>query len=197
MNQRATQIDRTRNAILEAAIDAFLGETDPADLTMQALADAAGVSHRTLYRHFPSRKELVNAVGKEVDRKAAESGAWKEIESFDSWTQGVEQTVAFGAAHREQLRRSLAMSIATGEFRTDRDERYWDLFRERFPHLDDETARRAFLCIRTLLSASNVILMAERFGLAPDEMTPVIEFGVDTLLDRVAQMDESVEGASS
>jgi AcrR family transcriptional regulator len=197
MNQRASQIDRTRNAILDAAIDAYLGETDPSELTMQAIADAAGVSHRTLYRYFPSRRELVNAIGKEIDAQLAETGGWVEVDAFDTWISAVERAMAFGAIHREQLRRSLVLAVTSGDHRTDRDEMYWQLFQDRFPHLDEQTARQAFLCIRTLLSASNVILMGERFDLSPEELAPVIDFGVEALIGRVAELDGATTRASS
>jgi AcrR family transcriptional regulator len=189
MNQRIAQIDRTRQAILEAAIDAYLSESDPTDLTMQAIADAAGVSHRTLYRHFSSRQALINAIGQAVDQRLVDTGTWNEITSFEAWTSRVDDVVAFGAAHRDQLRRGLALAIATGDHRTDRDEMYWEYFRERFPHLDDETARQSFVCLRSLLSAINVILVGERFDLSPDELAPAIGFGVETLLARITALD--------
>jgi AcrR family transcriptional regulator len=197
MNQRTAQIDRTRQAILDAAIDTYLGEADPSELTMQNIADAAGVSHRTLYRYFPSRQELTNAIGKEMDRRTIEGGVWTEVTSFEVWTSGIEDVVAFGAAHREQLRRTLTLSLATGEYRTDRDEMYWELFQERFPHLDERTAREAFLCIRALLSAANVILMGERFDLSPDDLAPVIDFGVHALVEHITALDAAAAEASS
>jgi AcrR family transcriptional regulator len=197
MNQRVAQIDRTRQAILEAATDLYLSESDPTALTMQAIADAAGVSHRTLYRHFSSRQELINAIGQAVDQRLVDSGLWNEVTSFETWIGGVDEVVAFGAAHRDQLRRGLAIAIATGDHRTDRDEMYWDFFRARFPHLDDETARQSFVCVRSLLSAINVILMGERFDVAPDELAPTIGFGVQALLDRIAALDEAAQEASS
>jgi AcrR family transcriptional regulator len=197
MNQRTAQIDRTRQAILEAAIDAYLSESDPTDLTMQTIADAAGVSHRTLYRHFSNRRELVNAIGRAVDQRLVDSGLWSEITSFEAWISGVDEVVAFGAAHRDQLRRGLALAVSTGDHRTDRDEMYWEFFRERFPHLDEESARQSFVCLRSLLSAVNVILMGERFDLSPDELAPAIGFGVETLIGRITEMDRAAAEASS
>jgi len=198
MNQRVNQLDRTRTAIIEAASEAIFGETDPGSLTMQALADAAGVSHRTLYRHFSSRKELINAVGARIDEDMADDVPAAVTDSFEAWVSQIAQVIAFGATHRETLRRGLVVGIAGSEFRSDRDDAYWSHFRDRFPNLGDVEARQDFVALRHLLGASNVILMGERFGLSPEQLVPVIERSVATLLaDIERRNDRATEGDAS
>lgn len=51
----------TRDRILDAARDLIL-HRHPAALTVQQIADTAGVSHRTIYRYFPTKDELIHAV---------------------------------------------------------------------------------------------------------------------------------------
>jgi AcrR family transcriptional regulator len=198
MNQRASQLDRTRTAIVDAASEMVFGETDPSAITMQAVADAAGVSHRTLYRHFASRQDLVNAVGAAIDDMVDGSIASDVLSSFDAWVGSIPDVVAFGAAHREPLRRGLMVGIAGGEFRSDRDERYWGLFRERFPHLDEKEARQDFVALRHMLGASNVITMGERFGMSPEELVPVLERAVGTLVADIERRNEAAgKGATA
>ncbi len=182
MNLRTNQLDRTRTAILEAAKTFVFGEADPASFTMQAVADAAGVSHRTLYRHFESRQDLVNAVGAVLDEELTDVVATDVLDSFEKWTGQVDQVLTFGAMHREALRRGLVVGITGAEFRSDRDEAYWRIFRQRFPHLDETEARQDFVALRHLLGASNVILMGERFRMSPEELTPAIQRSIDTLI---------------
>ena len=60
---------RNRDAILAAALAAL---TESPDASLNAIAKRAGVANATLYRHFPTRAELVLAtyereVGKLVD----------------------------------------------------------------------------------------------------------------------------------
>ena len=198
MNVRTNQLDRTRAAIIEAATEMVFGETDPRAITMQAVADAAGVSHRTLYRHFASRQELINAVGASLDEEFEESGAEDVLTSFDTWISSIPFVVAFGATHREQFRRGLLVGISSGEFRTDRDARYWSLFRKEYPHLDGVEARQDFVALRYLLSATHVISIGERFDLSPEELVPVIERSVATLLADIERRDDAArDGASS
>lgn len=62
---RRTDAVRNRARILEAAYPAF--SADP-DVSLNTIAKLAGVGAGTLYRHFPSREDLVLAVyAREVD----------------------------------------------------------------------------------------------------------------------------------
>lgn len=58
----------TSDAILDAT-DAVLGKYGLKKLTMEDVANAAGVSRRTIYEYFPSKKDLVLAsIDRVVDR---------------------------------------------------------------------------------------------------------------------------------
>ncbi len=187
MNQRTQQIDRTRNAIIEAATDIVMNAVDPTEFTMQNVADAAGVSHRTLYRHFASREELINAVGAAIDTDLAYSKDPLTLGSFEAWLAGVAGTVAFGAANRDMMRRALSLGITTGQWRTDRDASYWELFRERFPHLGEGEAREDFAVLRHVLGASNAVLIGERFELEPVRTAAGIERAARALVANIAE----------
>jgi AcrR family transcriptional regulator len=56
LNERRRQ--DTRTAIADAAVRLFL-ERGFVETTMEEVADAAGVSRRTAYRHFPTKDDLV------------------------------------------------------------------------------------------------------------------------------------------
>ncbi len=59
---RSTAIhDRVAGAILDAAADLLAAGGEPPSLT--EVAAAAGVSRATLYRHFPTRERLLEALG--------------------------------------------------------------------------------------------------------------------------------------
>jgi AcrR family transcriptional regulator len=57
---RRDAMDRTRQRITDAAI-ALHGSVGPAATTMSAVAERAGVTRATLYRHFPTEAELFAA----------------------------------------------------------------------------------------------------------------------------------------
>src|SRR5512134_1076600 len=62
---------RTRRAILEAMVDVIM-ESDGIGFSVQAVADRAGVTHRTVYNHFPTREALNDAFAEHVEQALAE-----------------------------------------------------------------------------------------------------------------------------
>ncbi len=187
MNQRIQQTDRTRNAIVKAATEIVFGAASPDEFTMQIIADAAGVSHRTLYRYFANREELINAVGAEYDQRLESSTGIPDIGTFDRWTGHIEEIMDFGAMHRDVLRRALGLAVVTGQWRTDRDAAYWEMFRERFPHLGENEAREDFAVLRHVLWSTNAILIGQRFSLNSEAVAAGVERAVQAL---VADIDE-------
>jgi len=58
---------RNRRTVLNAAV-ALLAQRPQA--TMQEVADASGLGRTTVYRHFPRRQDLIDALFTEVIREA-------------------------------------------------------------------------------------------------------------------------------
>jgi AcrR family transcriptional regulator len=61
---------RNRRLVLDAAV-ALLAERPQA--TMQEVADASGLGRTTVYRHFPRRQDLIDALFEEVLRESGET----------------------------------------------------------------------------------------------------------------------------
>ena len=60
MRARAAGMDRTRERITHAAVELH-GTIGPAATTMSGVAERAGVTRATLYRHFPNEEALFTA----------------------------------------------------------------------------------------------------------------------------------------
>ena len=60
MHRRSENIDDTRLKIVEATVELH-GTVGPAATTVMGIADRAGVTRATVYRHFPDDLSLVNA----------------------------------------------------------------------------------------------------------------------------------------
>jgi AcrR family transcriptional regulator len=67
LKSRAANVEETRRRIVEAAMELH-GTVGPAQTTVSAIAQRAGVQRQTYYRHFPEERELF----------AACSGLWEE-----------------------------------------------------------------------------------------------------------------------
>jgi AcrR family transcriptional regulator len=79
MRKRAQSVDQTRLRITEAAVRLHT-TTGPANTTMSAVADEAGVSRVTLYRHFPDDEHLFAACSMHWSQQhpAPDPTAWRE-----------------------------------------------------------------------------------------------------------------------
>jgi AcrR family transcriptional regulator len=60
LKQRAEQMDETRRRITEAAVELH-GTVGPAQTTVSAIAERAGVQRLTVYRHFPDEHAIFAA----------------------------------------------------------------------------------------------------------------------------------------
>ena len=58
---RSRQKEQTRDLILDA-VDAILRRAPLSEVTIAAVAHEAGITERTIYRHFPTREDLLDAV---------------------------------------------------------------------------------------------------------------------------------------
>jgi len=80
---------RNRDAILAAALEAL---TESPDASLNAIAKRAGVANATLYRHFPTRADLVLAtyereVGRLVDAADVLLRKQAPIDALRSWVE--------------------------------------------------------------------------------------------------------------
>lgn len=80
MRQRAEQIDRTRQRITEAAVQLHT-TVGPAHTSISALAEAAGVTRLTVYRHFADDEQLFAACQAHwaMQHPAPDPGGWLEV----------------------------------------------------------------------------------------------------------------------
>lgn len=83
---RAEHAERTRTRILDAVV-VLVGERGNCEFTMPEVADASGVSVRTLYRYFPSRQHVIDAVATVADQAAASNlpAAEFDLANFGAW----------------------------------------------------------------------------------------------------------------
>jgi AcrR family transcriptional regulator len=80
MRRRAEQIDQTRQRIVEATVELH-GSVGPASTTIAAIAEAAGVTRLTVYRHFPDDAALFGACSAHwlSGQQLPDPGAWSQI----------------------------------------------------------------------------------------------------------------------
>jgi AcrR family transcriptional regulator len=80
MNKRAEQVDTTRQRIVDAAV-ALHGSVGPARTTISGVAEQAGVTRLTVYRHFADDEALFSACSSHwlSQQQLPDPAAWSEL----------------------------------------------------------------------------------------------------------------------
>ena len=180
---RAEQAAVTRDRVVDAAVELLSGG-DATEVGMQDVADRAGVSVRTLYRHFATREELFDAVVKSIrERMAAMAGPppvglAAQIEStrevvgavleLEPLYRALFATQAGRDSHqRGARRRRAAMTEAVaGEL----------------DGLDDDEVRLCTALIHLVTSSTAVLFLKDYWGLDADETARVLGWGGGALI---------------
>ena len=178
---------RTRRAILEAMVDVIM-ETDAIGFSVQAVADRAGVTHRTIYNHFPTREALCDAFSDYVDELLAESSgaaaepAWS-LASLPQLVEGLYRTLAL----RDRHARAYVM-LMIGNRRPMTAWRKRSLMAEKLIAREQSgqiplTPRQVTAVIRMFVSTMGWHLLTEQCGLSTDEAAAASAWATRTLLD--------------
>jgi AcrR family transcriptional regulator len=190
-------MEATRRAILEAAVDLFL-ERQSDGFSVQEVADRAGLTHRTVYRYFPTRQELLGATAQRLAPSVAED-PFSEVSTVEEWIDAAGAHFARTEANLEIVRRVVAAMLASEDRRLfgqdirDRDASRWGVFRRQFPHLPEREARRTFATLRHLMSSTSYVLYRLRFGLSPAEATQAIRSAASQIVEQAARGDRAAK----
>ena len=177
---------RTRRAILEAMADVIL-EADGIGFSVQAVADRAGVTHRTIYNHFPTREALCDAFSDYVDELlAASSGAPEPTWSLASLPLLVEELYRTLALRDRHARAYVMLMI--GNRRPMTAWRNRSLMAEKLIAREQSgrtpvTPRQVTAAIRMFVSTMGWHLLTEQCGLSTDEAAAASAWATRTLLD--------------
>ena len=178
---------RTRRAILEAMVDVIM-ETEGIGFSVQVVADRAGVTHRTIYNHFPTREALCDAFSDYVDELLGASAGWTEepawsLVSLPMIVEGLYQTLAL----RDRHARAYVM-LMIGNRRPMSAWRKRSLMAEKLIAREQSgqvplTPRQVTAVIRMFVSTMGWHLLTEQCGLSTGEAAAASAWATRTLLD--------------
>lgn len=184
---REARRTETRNRIVQAALE-LLAAQDPAAISMPAVAQASGVSLRTVYRYFPNKPELLEAAGVWFDGREWIAAVGKDgPEELTPHDFGTYQRVRFADFDRNRAAVLAQLSTPGGrELRRQRLGEQRDLVRSLVGGqvsglADADLHRLADAAIATSSSASFAELV-DRMGLAPDEAADLTVWMLEAFL---------------
>jgi AcrR family transcriptional regulator len=182
-----TTRERTRRAILEAMVDVIM-ETDGIGFSVQAVADRAGVTHRTIYNHFPTREALCDGFSSYVDEQLAagagltEEPAWS-LEALPTIVENLYRTLASRDRHARayvMLMIGNRRPMSAWRKRSLRAERMVAKVQSKQVPL---TPRQVTAVIRMFASTMGWHLLTEQCGLSTDEAAAASAWATRTLVD--------------
>ena len=147
MRRRAEQVDETHQRIVEATVDLH-GSVGLAATTIAAIAEKAGVTRLTVYRHFPDESALFDACSAHwmSQQQLPDPGAWAQIgDPAGRLRAGLADLYRFYRAGADMLtnvyRDFAALPEAYQQLLTDRDRMFRDVLAAPFEGAGDQDRR--------------------------------------------------------
>ncbi len=172
----------TRDLILDALTRLVL-EEGVHDFSVQRVAELAGVSHRTIYRHFASREDLLEAL---AIRLASQMP--RELSSYDA----CEVRDAIRDIHavftKESKRvKALAILAAGARIRLPHRKKNTRVVQRTLApltaHLAAEEAEAVAILIRSIAGSFMWFHLTDEHGLDPERTTRLVVWAVQALID--------------
>ncbi|BCW90559.1 hypothetical protein sos41_37310 [Alphaproteobacteria bacterium SO-S41] len=191
---REAQKEETRKRILDAAA-ALIETVSPAGLSFAAIAKQAGVQERTVYRHFPTKDLLLEALWAWMDPRIG-------IKSFP---QSEEELVAFPARvfpafdDNEQLMRAFWSSPQGREFRLGMNEKRKAAICKSVSaateEMDPREAAWLTAAVQLLYSGAAWMTMKDYWGFSGDEAGKASSFVIGLLMKAARERAAETRGA--
>lgn len=157
---------RTRDELVAAAVGLLVRGEEP---TMRAVAAAAGVGERTIYRYFPSREELEAAVRAQMAPRLS-APLCATVDGLEDY---VDRLYATFEANAELTVATVSSSVAQAELKGTRARNLKDLtalLRAGFPQASASDVRAAAGSLRTVLSGAGWVFQRHGCGLTAEEV---------------------------
>lgn len=181
---RSKQQELAREMILRATAEAA-AEDPLLGFSMQEVACRADVSLRSLYRHFPTRRRLFEALHDWGADHADVAGLVEPLEVLEDLPAVAHELFVRFETDRAVVRAGVISSLSMGA--QPERQREWDrmaerLFQDSGLKLGEAEAREAFAVVRLLFTGRVWLSLTERFGLDTRAAADAVEWASSTLI---------------
>lgn len=170
----------TTARIVNALVDVI--STDGiTEFSVQAVADRASVSHRTVYRHFPSREALLEGITDYLEDPMRAEGLPGVPENLDECVDTIESVFTFFEANAPMIEAMVIVRLALGmepSRSRERTEGFVEIVRKGAPHLSADEAHSYAMGLRAIASSQHWYVLTRRLGLSTEQASKV---AADTL----------------
>ena len=181
---REQQVDFTRDLIVRA-FRGLLENDDPDAITYPQVAEAAGVSLRTVYRYFPTRADLLQSAAQWFG-ELTEGAPWDDPRSVRDLVGAIphlgrlfdEHTNVFRALSDDALERPRREAVAAA-------------VAEVSGNLPEDEARRAEAMLCYVRSGRAWLVLHDRYGLDGDAIAATLDWAATALLEDLRRRNEA------
>jgi AcrR family transcriptional regulator len=185
---RDQQAEFTRQIVMEAA-KRVLDTYSIDEFSIQKIAEEAGMSHRTVYRYFPTRQALLDSFTDWIEDTVApipvEANPQPETreEILASVRIAFDRFDRFAPYFRASLMLASRGETIQPQRQRQRDEFIRKALTRVLEPLDDEQAAKAYAIIRILVGAQSWQALHDRFELTDGKAGDAAIWAVEVLLD--------------
>lgn len=184
---RERQASLTQNDILDA-FTALLEDNRVDDITSREIAEAAGVSQPTLYRHFPDREAMLHGITARIaDRMYTPDGP-PTPSDLDSMGTAIEARFIVSEDFPVEVRAEALLNADPRRYSDetrDVSELVLEAVASDLPELDDGTRVRVAGLLRCLGSSQTWLRMREEFDVPGTESGPLVRWAIETLIEEI------------
>jgi len=180
---RDRQVAQTRELILDAVAD-LLGDRRADEVATRDIAAAAGVSERTVYRHFPDRNALLEGLSRRLPPLDGGKPSFG-VGSLDDIAPTSRRLMELLDAHYVTARAEAVLNADPRRFATDtraNSREMTELLARELPQLSEREQRRIAAVFRCLVSTQAWLRMREEFGVPGTESGPVVAWVIDLIV---------------
>lgn len=180
---RKAQFERTRELIIESLTD-LLAERPSDEISTRDVARVAGVSERTVYRHFADRRALHEA----LSDRWMEDDDGPSIDDAEHLDDLVEMTLDAYRGFERRPRETIASVLLNADPRrvasdtAHRSDQWIELTDVSFPDLDEQQRIGLAAVTRILGSAQVWLRLREEFGLGGEATGHLASWAIGALL---------------
>ncbi|MCC5954332.1 MAG: TetR/AcrR family transcriptional regulator [Acidimicrobiia bacterium] len=181
---RAQQAAATAERIVEAAAELVVSRPGE-HLTMAGIAEHAGVALRTVYRHFPSRDDLIEAMGNRVRRGLGLEGMPRPTSVDELRT--IQRSVVRAALADEPFQRAKLLSPEERQLSlVEAEERLAWVRRALEADVagaDEWEVRRLVALVRVLFATRTYFQLLDVGGVSPEEAEECLDWALLRLVE--------------
>lgn len=180
---RSHQKEITRERILETVAE-IINEGRILDFSIKEVADRAGVSYGSVYRHFSTRESLIEALYEAVSEIVAQSSPFspKSLEEIPAEMGKTLTLFEENPTIVQAFAIALMVNNVHPNSRHQRDQQIQQIVLESNPHLTPEVSKQAAAILSHLISTLTWATLKQRFGLDSEETANALNWALKTLI---------------